>query len=174
MSLLPEIRQYLATLDDLHNQVASIIKDLPEEGLNWRPPLPADADPTNSLAVLAVHIAGSEHFWIAEGIGGYPSTRAREQEFKYSAKTPDEALARLAKTGEETHAVLEKLTPEQLDGSFMRDDHAVSVRWAINHVIFHTGLHIGHMQLTYQLWAQGKTTESVRWFERLPKSTPKN
>jgi hypothetical protein len=172
--MLPEIRQYLATLDDLRNQVADIIKDAPEDGLNWRPPLPPDADPTNSLAVLAVHVAGAEHFWIGEGVGALPPTRVRELEFKYVAKNPREALERLAKTGEETHAVLEKLTPDLLDGSFMRDDHAVPVRWAINHVIYHSGLHIGHMQLTYQLWAQGKTTMGVRWYERLPKSTPKS
>jgi hypothetical protein len=171
--MLPEIRQYLATLDDLRNQVAAIIKDVPEGGLNWRPPLPPEADPTNSLAVLAVHVAGAEHFWIAEGIGGYPATRVRDLEFSYVAKTPEDALARLARTGEETHAVLEKLEAAQLDGSFMRDDHAVPVRWAINHVIYHGGLHIGHMQLTYQLWAQGMATMGVRWYERLAKSVPK-
>jgi len=67
--MLPEIEQYLHTLDDLRNQVAAIIRDLPADGLNWRPSLPVGADPTNSLAVLAVHVAGAEHFWIAECIG---------------------------------------------------------------------------------------------------------
>jgi len=167
--LLPEIRQYIASLDDLRSQVAGIIRDLPPEGLNWRPTLPAGADPTNSLAVLAVHVAGAEHFWIAECIGRYPPTRDRDAEFRYVATSAEEPLARLRKVGEETQAVLEKLTAEELESSFMKDDHAVPVRWAIHHIIYHSGLHIGHMQLTYQLWADGKATSSPRWFDRLPK-----
>jgi cytochrome c oxidase assembly protein Cox11 len=27
----------------------------------------------------------------------------------------------------------------------------------------------GHMQITYQLWNEGKGKQSPRWFERLPK-----
>lgn len=167
--MLPEIQQYIASLDDLRAQVAGVVKDLSVEGLNWRPSLPAGADPTNSLAVLAVHVAGSEHFWIAECIGRYPATRVRDAEFTYVATNSDEALARLGKVGAETQNVLGKLTAEDLDGAFMKDDHAVPVRWAIHHVIYHSGLHIGHMQLTYQLWADGKATTSPRWFDRLPK-----
>jgi uncharacterized damage-inducible protein DinB len=154
--MLPEIQQYLTDLDDLRGQVAAMIKDLPAEALNWRPPLPAGADPTNSLAVLAVHIAGSEHFWIAECIGQYAHTRVRAEEFAYVASSATDALARLDKTAEETRSVLGKLTPEQLEGTFLRDDHPVSVRWAIVHTIKHISLHIGHMQLTYQLWNKGK------------------
>ena len=167
--MLPEIRQYIASLDDLRSQVAGIIRDLPPEGLNWRPTLPPGADPTNSLAALAVHVAGAEHFWIAECIGRYPPTRDRDAEFRYVATSAEEPLARLRKVGEETQAVLEKLTAEELESSFMKDDHAVPVRWAIHHIIYHSGLHIGHMQLTYQLWADGKATSSPRWFDRLPK-----
>ena len=167
--MLPEIRQYIASLDDLRSQVAGIIRDLPPEGLNWRPTLPEGADPTNSLAVLAAHVAGAEHFWIAECIGRFPPTRDRDAEFRYVATSAEEPLARLRNVGEETQAVLEKLTAEELESSFMKDDHAVPVRWAIHHIIYHSGLHIGHMQLTYQLWADGKATSSPRWFDRLPK-----
>jgi len=93
----------------------------------------------------------------------------RDEEFTYVAKSAEESLARLSRVGEETQAVLEKLTADQLEGSFMKDDMAVPVRWAIHHVIFHSGLHIGHMQLTYQLWNKGMATTSPRWFDRLPK-----
>lgn len=153
--MLPEVEQYLRTLDDLRNQVASLIRGLPAEALNWRPALPAGADPTNSLGVLAVHVAGAEHFWIAECIGVYPHTRVRDQEFTFVAQSAEEPLARLAKVGNETHAVLDKLTAERLGSSFMKDDVAVPVRWAIHHVMVHSALHIGHMQLTYQLWNKG-------------------
>lgn len=168
--MLPEIENYLSTFAELRNQVASIIRDVPADGLNWRPALPAGADPTNSLAVLAVHVAGAEHFWIAENIGAHPHTRVREDEFKYVAASSAEPLERLGKVGEETRSVMQKLTAEQLEISFMKDDKAIPFRWAIHHVIFHTSLHIGHMQLTYQLWNNGKAAISPRWFDRLPKA----
>jgi uncharacterized damage-inducible protein DinB len=167
--MIPEIRHYLSSLEDMRSQVGGIIQGLNAEALNWRPPLPAGADGVNSLAVLAVHVAGAEHFWIAECIGRYPATRVRDNEFKYVATSPDEALARLRKTGEETQAVLEKLTTDELESTFMKDDHGVPARWAIHHIIYHSGLHIGHMQLTYQLWNKGKAAQSPRWFDRLPK-----
>jgi hypothetical protein len=119
--------------------------------------------------VLAVHVAGAEHFWIAESIGNFPSTRNRDSEFAFIATSTDEPLARLAKVAEETRGVLARLTPADLDGSFMKDDHAVPVRWSILHVIHHYSLHIGHMQLTFQLWNKGRASESPRWFNRLPK-----
>jgi hypothetical protein len=43
----------------------------------------------------------------------------------------------------------------------------VPVRWCILHVVDHTALHLGHMQLTYQLWMRGQSGASPRWFERL-------
>jgi hypothetical protein len=170
--MLPEISQYLDTLDDLRAQVGGIIKDVPADGLNWRPPLPADADGTNSLAVLAVHVAGSEHFWFAENIGQAPPTRKRDAEFSYVASSPADALERLGVVAIETHDVLSKLTAPELDSSFMKDDHAVGVRWVIHHVIYHYSLHIGHMQLTYQLWNKGKASNSPRWYHRLARKAP--
>ncbi|MGH2581811.1 MAG: DinB family protein [Anaerolineales bacterium] len=167
----PEIQQYILTLDDLRGQVAAMIKDLPAEGLNWRPTLPVGADPTNSLAVLAIHIAGAEHYWIAECIGEYPATRVRDEEFAFVAESAEEPLRRLNAVGDETSAVLGGLKEADLTRTFTKEGRQVPARWAIHHCIFHASLHIGHMQLTYQLWADGKaTTTSPRWFDRLLKN----
>jgi len=48
--------------------------------------------------------------------------------------------------------VLSSLTEAQLDENRKWQDQMVSVRWCILHVIEHTAQHIGHMQLTRQLW----------------------
>jgi uncharacterized damage-inducible protein DinB len=168
--MLAEVQAYLETLEELRSQVGNMIKDSPPDGLNWRPSLPPGADGTNSLAVLAVHVVGSEHGWIAETVGAYPQTRVRDDEFKYVATSADEALARLAAVAKETNDVLGKLTASQLDGTIDKDDRAIPMRWIIHHVIYHYSLHIGHMQLTYQLWNKGMATASPRWFDRLPRS----
>jgi hypothetical protein len=170
--MIPEVQQYLDTLEDLRAQVGGMIKDVPVEGLNWRPSLPAGADGTNSLAVLAVHVAGSEHFWIAETLGQQPATRIRDLEFKYVATSDEDALKRLSAVAEETNGILGILDEAAINGTFMKDDHAVSVRWAIQHVIYHYALHIGHMQLTYQLWNKGMASNSPRWYDRLKRKAP--
>jgi uncharacterized damage-inducible protein DinB len=168
--MIPEIKAYLETLDELRSQVANMIKDLPPGGLSWRPSLPAGADGTNSLAVLAVHVAGSEHGWIAETLGGFPQTRVREAEFMYVADSPKEGLDRLAKVAEATSSILGNYTAEQLEGTVAKEGRNVPIRWIIHHVIYHYSLHIGHMQLTYQLWNKGMAATSPRWFDRIPKS----
>lgn len=167
--MLAEIKAYLETLNELRSQVGNIIKDLPADGLNWRPSLPEGADPTNSLGVLAVHVVGAEHGWLAETVGGYPKTRVREDEFKYVAASAKGSLERLASVAKETEGVLRNFTAEQLDGTIGKDGRSLPLRWIIHHVIYHYSLHIGHMQLTYQLWNEGKATVSPRWFDRIPK-----
>jgi uncharacterized damage-inducible protein DinB len=167
--VITEIKAYLDTLDELRSQVANMIKDLPADGLNWRTTLPVGADGTNSLLVLAFHVAGSEHGWMAETLGGYPVTRVRDAEFTYKSDSPKEALDKLAKVAEETDSVLAKLTADELDGTVEKDGRAVPIRWIIHHVIYHYSLHIGHMQLTYQMWNKGMAATSPRWFDRLTK-----
>jgi hypothetical protein len=162
MTMLPEVDHYLRALAHQRGQVAAFLESVPVEGLNWRPPLLSGADATNSLAVLAVHVAGSEHGWIAESIDGQPHTRQRAEEFAFVATDAAEPLQRLTAVAAETKTALENLTADQLSGSFSKDDHQVDLRWAILHVIQHYSLHIGHMELTYQLWNQGKAFQSNR------------
>jgi hypothetical protein len=76
----------------------------------------------------------------------------------------------LEKTARETRDVLFTLSEMDLDGTRQVEGHTVPVRWCILHVIDHTALHLGHMQITYQLWSGGSSIGSPLWFERLPKS----
>lgn len=154
--MLPEVQQTLLTLEKLRGQVAAIIQATPVDGLNWRPPLPEGADGVNSLAVLAAHLAGAEHFWIAELIGGQSPTRVRAEEFAFVAASADDVLQRLSAVAAESQPILFALTAEQLESSVTYDGHVHPVRGILHHVITHYSLHIGHMQLTYQLWAGGK------------------
>lgn len=165
-----EIETYLSMIEDLRMQVREIVADLPAEALNWRPLPGVDDHATNSLAVLAAHVAGAEHFWIAEAIGHAPPTRDRPAEFALEVVGAAGLLERLDQVGAETRAILSKLPEEELDSFRTVQDKTVPVRWAILHVIDHTALHLGHMQITYQLWMQGGSKPSPRWFERTPEA----
>ena len=168
--MISELDNYLNRLDDLHNQISGLIAELPSEALNWRPIEGKDDHATNSLAVLAAHLAGAEHFWIAEVIGGHPATRDRDAEFVTVATCAAEIIQLLEKTAGETREVFSTLNESDLNGTRQTKGRVVPVRWCILHVIDHTSLHLGHMQITYQLWAGGKSVPSPLWTERLPKN----
>jgi uncharacterized damage-inducible protein DinB len=164
------LEHYEQRLEDLRRQVGELVADLPSEALNWRPIERGDEHATNSLAVLASHVAGAEHFWIAEVIGGYPPTRDRDAEFAVQVPDASELLRRLEEAGAETRTVFSSLSEANLDSTREARGRTISVRWCILHVIDHTALHLGHMQITYQLWTAGRGKPSPRWFERLPSS----
>ncbi len=170
--MLSELDNYLQRIEDLRGQVAQLVADLPAEALNWRPIPPAregeeGEGATNSLAVLAAHVAGAEHFWIGEVVGGRPASRDRDAEFRTEAASGAMLVRALERVAAETRAVFAELTAADLDGTREARGRTVPVRWGILHVIDHTALHLGHMQLTYQLWMGGPSVHSPLWFERV-------
>ena len=162
-----ELASYLQMIEDLRGQVRDLVADLPSEALNWRP-LESSGEPaTNSLAVLAAHIAGAERFWAAEVVGGLPPSRDRDAEFATQATSASELVDLLQEVRVETREVFSTLSETDLDGTREARGRVIPVRWCILHVIDHTALHLGHMQLTYQLWMKGSQGPSPRWFERV-------
>ncbi len=99
-------------------------------------------------------------------IGGAPPTRDRDAEFAYLAPNAEEPLARLDAVAAASEFVLGKLTAADLDDEKLAVDRMMPVRFIILHIIDHYALHIGHMQITYQLWSQGRAFQAPRWFER--------
>ncbi len=160
----PEIQSYLERINGARDQIRALLESLPAndlpEILNWRPIEGKNDHATNSLGVLAVHTAGAEHFWIGEVIGGMPPTRDRDEEFRAEVLDLREILKQLDVVAAETRNVMEWLMPANLDEIRHVRGRDVSVRWIILHIIEHSALHLGHMQLTYQLWVGGKTAES--------------
>jgi uncharacterized damage-inducible protein DinB len=165
--MIPEVEVYWKRIEDLRGQVLALIDGLPAEALNWRPIEGGGEHATNSMAALATHVAGAEHFWIGEVVGGKPPTRNRDAEFASQADDARALIRILGEVGAETHGVLSRLDENEIEGARQARGRTIPVRWCILHVVDHTALHLGHMQLTYQLWMGGKGRPSPRWFERL-------
>ena len=147
-----EIEGYLAILEDLRGQVKKGLEGLDQEGLDWRP-IPGKGDlSTNSLGAIATHLAGSETYLMKEIITGQPIHRDREAEFVAKGAGVLDLQERLDKAAQATKVVLSSLSPSGLDEERKFRDRNVSVRWCILHVIEHTATHLGHIQLTRQLW----------------------
>ncbi len=168
LHLLSELENYIFRIKDLHGQIIDMIDGVPRDGLNFIPIVLPQLQVSNSLANLAAHIAGAEHFWIGEVIGGLPPTRDRDAEFALKVKNSQPLIESLNKTFEETNTIFSRLTEADLSKLYTVEDKDVPGRWAILHVVEHTALHWGHMQITYQLWAKGDNRPSPFWFSRLP------
>ena len=165
--LLPEAAAYLERIEDVRGQIDAILQTLTLDAVNWRPDDGSDDHAMNSIAILAMHTAGAEHFWIGEVVGGLPATRDRDAEFETKVADTAVLCQTLAKVGQQSRTVLESLTQEDLDGHREARGRLIPVRWSILHVIDHTSLHLGHIQLTTQLWQGGTAVDAPRWFQRL-------
>jgi len=150
--MLKEIEIYLSFLNDLRGQVKTLLEGLPKEALDWRP-LDGEGElATNSPAVMMTHLAGSEAFWVKEIIGRQPIQRNRDAEFVVKGLGVSDLLAKIETGAKDTAAILSSLTSSQLEETRKFRDRTVTVRWGILHVVEHWAIHVGHMQLTRQLW----------------------
>ncbi|MCA9918585.1 MAG: DUF664 domain-containing protein [Anaerolineales bacterium] len=165
--MLMEAAAYLERIEDLRAQIGKILQTVPQEALNWRPDEETESHEMNSLAVMATHVAGAEHFWIGEVVGRLPATRNRDAEFETVVADTAVLQQKLETVRSQTRTILQALSQDDLDGVRTARDRQVTTRWAILHVIDHTALHLGHMQMTAQLWQGGTAVDSPRWFQRL-------
>ncbi|MBC8448027.1 MAG: DinB family protein [Chloroflexi bacterium] len=149
--MLPLLEGYLERLQALHADIGRTIEGLPQAALDWVP-----GPEMNSLAVLAVHVAGAERYWIGDVVGGDPSGRDRAAEFHTQGLDAAALQARLAATLAHSQAVLEKLTLADLEATVVspRDGRGFTGAWCLAHALEHTALHLGHVQITHQLWEQ--------------------
>ena len=135
----------------LHQQMIEILNELPREAYDWRP-----AEGTNSIAVLVTHICGSERFWIGDGALGEPSGRDRDAEFTVANLSREELVSKLTSTLQFIHDSLQSLATQDLGAPRFspRDGKEMTLGWAIIYTLEHSALHVGHIQLTRQLWEQ--------------------
>jgi hypothetical protein len=110
----------------------------------------------NSLCVLIVHTAGSERYWIGDVACQDPSDRDRGAEFEIQGLAADQLAERLDQGLVYASKAAEniRLTNLQEIRISPRDNREYSAGWALAHALEHTALHLGHAQLTRQLWMQ--------------------
>jgi uncharacterized damage-inducible protein DinB len=151
--MTPELEHYLKFFEWLHDQMKALVNELPAEGLNWRPlPGKASDEVTNSLGVLVAHVTGSERYWVGEVAGGRPAQRDRPAEFRTQAADSRDLASRVDSALGLLREVLGELSPGTLAEAVALKNETVTRRWAVVHALEHAAMHVGHMQLTRQLW----------------------
>ena len=107
----------------------------------------------NSVAVLLAHIVGLLHEGVDIALGD-PPDRVREQEFQTRGVLSAEMLRRLDAVIDYARGALPRLGLEDLDKERKDEDGTVTCGWALLHALEHAYMHLGHLQLTCQMWRQ--------------------
>ena len=146
----PEAQCYMNSLGSLHQEIRIALQGLPPKALNWRPPL-KDA---NTIAVIVTHAATGEAFMVYQGLTGKDVGRVRLEEFLATATHVNSLLALV----DQVEARIQEALSDETSRSLNEDSHLpnrkVSKRHCVVHAIDHTAIHVGHLQLTRQLWDQ--------------------
>lgn len=138
---------YLLNLQELHDDIISNLKNLPPTALDWCP-----AEDMNSINVLVTHIVGSERYWIGEVAAGDPAHRDRDAEFQVRGLDLSTLVQRLSGSLDYVRSKFESITLENLATLHDLLRGKRSTAWVLGHVLKHTGIHVGHIQLMCQLW----------------------
>ena len=139
---------YLGRLEFLQHKLHQDVRDLPAEAMDWSP-----GPHMNSVAVLLAHIVGVLHEGIDIALGDPPG-RVREQEFQTRGVLSAEMLRRLDAVIDYARGALPRLGLDDLAKERKDEDGMITCGWALLHALEHAYLHLGHAQVTCQLWRQ--------------------
>ena len=150
----PFFEAYLDRLQFLHSEVEQALDNLPQAALDWTP-----GPDMSSLAVLVIHLAGSEQFRTGDLITRGASDRDREAEFRVHGLDVAALKQRLAEVLADSRGTLEKLTMDDLAVTRVAPDNGqtYTVAWLLTQTMMHIALHVGHVQMMRQLWDQRST-----------------
>jgi uncharacterized protein DUF664 len=130
------------------------LQGLDEEAVNWRPSAPG----ANSIVVLVTHALASAEDHVVRRAAGKPVVRSRDAEFaakgtasNLSARA-DEVKGRI----DNALAELEGRLGEERESSLENWPGMWTVRDVLLHSIAHTAEHVGHAELTRDLYVAQK------------------
>lgn len=144
-----------STLDRSLAELRKAMVGLDAETLNRRPAGPG----SNGVAVLAVHALASTRSWLALVTGASLPARDRPAEFRTVVEDPEAFLASTDATAAACRALLaaaDTIDPERVGRAPWRSgaeaDEPVTAAWGLLHALEHLREHVGHAQLTRQLF----------------------
>jgi uncharacterized damage-inducible protein DinB len=126
---------------DYPGQISVCLEALDDEQLWWRP-----NEPSNSVANLIVHLAGSNRYYFDHVIGGRPNDRDRDAEF---AERASRSKAELRQHWEEsvasTERALSAFDASRLMDTTERTGKITTFVQILLHVSHHNGVHMGQI-----------------------------
>ena len=145
----PVVAKIAEQFQVVHGLLRDEVRDLPVEELNWKP-----APETNSIAVLVVHTLGSEAE-VLRVAADVPGDRDRPAEFRATANDAEDLLREIDQADAYIEAMAPRITAEDLAAERPRGDRPpeTGLHWLLTNY-GHAREHLGHIQLTKQLYAE--------------------
>ncbi len=124
-----------------------VVDALPDDALNWRP----GNEETNSVAQLIRHTTAVQNLLLARALGESPEY-SHDDSLRNDPATKAELHGLLtdAKTKKDEHLV----RLDDMDMSEMLDNGRAPRAYFVIHTADHGQEHLGHAELTRQLWEQ--------------------
>jgi hypothetical protein len=136
---------------EIHAELDKNLEGLPPEALDWT------AGPEiNSITVLIVHLTAAERYWIGAVALGEPTERVREEEFLAKGLGLTDLHSVLSEADRFAREAFNRFSLNDLEETRLspRNGKSFRVGWCLTHALEHSALHLGHIQLTRQLWEQ--------------------
>lgn len=147
--------EYLVVLEKCHGNILSAVEGLSGPALDWQP-----GSDMNSIAVLIYHLTGAERFWTGDVVDQTPSGRDRAAEFKVQGVGLEALRGRLDESLKHVRSVVKKLSLSDLpEARATPDGRTVTVGWALLHALEHSSLHLGHIEMTRQMWQAAQVSD---------------
>lgn len=150
--------RYAVIIERIARDALKQLDGLSEEVLNRTVPIPE----ANHLYALATHLAGAGEFWAVTVPGNRTTNRDRPAEFRANGTLAD-LTSLYDRWLAELHAVLDALPDAELDRTVdpalypnrIDANESLTVRDCLLHAVEHSALHLGHIQLTTQMFRNG-------------------
>ena len=149
----------LGLFGPLHDRVRAEVEGLDDDALNWSPG--ADA---NSIATIVIHMVGSEAETL-RAVAGVSGARDREAEFTPVTRTPAEVLGVLDAADQLLAELRPAIGADRLGvvvalPTLPAEDRRSGLAWLVANY-GHAREHVGHIQLTKQLYVTPGATDQL-------------
>lgn len=149
----PEVAGAWLHIERSLDAIVQLVAESDPAALNWQPPA-ADG---NSIYVLAVHILGAAGEGLLSLAGDFAGGRDRDAEFRAAGESAEFVTERWSALAEQLGGLLSSITTEQLNAQYDHPRYGSVTRLeAMLTVADHAALHLGHAELTRDLWEQSQ------------------
>lgn len=135
-------------VNSAYGRWTTLVETMPEHALNWQPPAPE----TNAVAQLVRHVVTVQDFLLLRALGE-AETYDMAHSLRNDPATRDELLTLLHEANARKDDLLTRIDGLDLSGTLTnRQGRAVPKAWYVVHTADHGAEHLGHAELTAQLW----------------------
>jgi hypothetical protein len=171
--LTSELATYKKLFDEKYAELDELLADLPSAALQWKP---FENSPwkgrSNSLGLVLAHAISSTiyllrraEFSMGKREWGTVDGDEGKEEFGPANHDPAHLRERARRTQALVHEMLDTVSAADLETSKphpKQTERVFTARYDIQHAIEHLSQHIGHAQITRQLWALSSSTDEER------------